>query len=386
VYSYPNPAVYTHPPSTPTTTFTITPSTTYPVPTASGCAANSPPAGVGKVRFAGVNIAGFDFGMNTDGEQGASAAYPPLVQYYGPDGQGQMDHFAGSDGLNIFRLPVGWQYLTNGVLGGEINLDNWEVYEALVQACLATGAHCIVDVHNYARWQGGIIGQGGPSNAEFAALWTSLATIYAGTENIIFGVMNEPHDLDIPTWAETVQVAVTAIREAGATSQMVLLPASNYTSAQQFVSTGAGDLLRAITNPDGTTTNLIFDVHKYLDSDNSGTHPACVTDNIAEAWAPLAQWLRCHGRQALNTETGGGPNDPSCPSLLCSQFNFMNQNSDVFLGWVGWAAGAFTTYSDYVLLETPSETSPGVWVDQPLVAQCIVGMFDGSTVVVDTES
>jgi len=321
--------------------------------------------------------------MNIYGEQDPAAAYPPLLQFYGPDGQGQMDHFAGSDHLNIFRLPVGWQFLTNGVLGGELDLDSFEAYDLLVQACLQTGAHCIVDIHNYARWQSTIIGQGGPTNAQFAALWTSLATIYAGNENIIFGVMNEPHDLDIPPWAETVQAAVTAIREAGATTQMILLPASNYTSAQWFVETGAGDLLRNVTNPDGSTTNLIFDVHKYLDIDNSGTHSNCVTDNIAEAWAPLAQWLRCHGRQALNSETGGGFNDPSCPALLCSQFNFMNQNSDVFLGWIGWAAGAFTTTSNYLLIETPNETSPGVWVDQPLVSQCIVGMFDGTAVVED---
>jgi endoglucanase len=83
--------------------------------------------------------------------------------------------------------------------------------------------------------------------------------------------------------------------------------------------------LKKVVNLDGSTTNLIFDVHKYLDFDNSGTNPydiplfrpdenvlistpcsECTTNNIAEAWAPLAQWLRCNGRQAFNTETGGG--------------------------------------------------------------------------------
>jgi endoglucanase len=31
--------------------------------------------------------------------------------------------------------------------------------------------------------------------------------------------------------------------------------------------------LKKVVNPDGSVTNLIFDVHKYLDSDNSGTNP-----------------------------------------------------------------------------------------------------------------
>lgn len=36
--------------------------------------------------------------------------------------------------------------------------------------------------------------------------------------------MNEPHEVDIVRWATTVQAAVTAIRQTGATNQMILLP------------------------------------------------------------------------------------------------------------------------------------------------------------------
>ena len=57
-----------------------------------------------------------------------------------------------------------------------------------------------------------------------------------------------------------------------ATSQIILLPGNNYTSAQTFASNGSGAALLTVKNPDGSTTNLVFDVHKYLDSDNSGTH------------------------------------------------------------------------------------------------------------------
>jgi endoglucanase len=85
--------------------------------------------------------------------------------------------------------------------------------------------------------------------------------------------MNEPHDVpDINLWAQSVQAAVTAIRNAGATTQLILLPGNNWTSAQTFVSNGSADALAKVTNPDGSITGLIFDVHKYLDSDNSGTN------------------------------------------------------------------------------------------------------------------
>ena len=39
----------------------------------------------------------------------------------GADGAGQMAHFVNDDGFNIFRLPVGWQFLTNNVLGADLN-------------------------------------------------------------------------------------------------------------------------------------------------------------------------------------------------------------------------------------------------------------------------
>ncbi|KAJ8487851.1 hypothetical protein ONZ45_g14184 [Pleurotus djamor] len=322
----------------------------------------------GSLRFTGVNIAGFDFGCNVDGDCTASAAWPPLSQYYGSDGAGQMNHFVNDDGFNTFRLPVGWQFLVNDVLGGPIDEDNFKEYDDLVQTCLATGAHCIIDIHNYARWNGKIIGQGGPTDEQFASLWSQIATKYATTDRVMFGVMNEPHDVpDIQRWAQSVQAAVTAIREAGATTQLILLPGNNWTSAATFVSNGSADALGKVTNPDGSVTGLIFDVHKYLDYDNSGTNAECVTNNIAEAWSPLADYLRAHNRQAINTETGGG-NVASCVQFMCEQVAYQEANNDVFLGYIGWSAGNF--YPTYVLGEVPTATGSG-WTDTLLVESCL---------------
>ncbi|KAK7024697.1 glycoside hydrolase superfamily [Favolaschia claudopus] len=330
--------------------------------------------GAGTLKFVGVNIAGFDFGCTTDGSCTTSAANPPLTQYSGKDGKGQMTHFVNDDGYNVFRLPVGWQFLTNNVIG-PVDQTNLAEYDALVQNCLATGAYCIIDIHNYARWNKGIIGQGGPTNAQFAQTWSEIATSYKDNQKVIFG----PHDIpDINLWVESVQAAVTAIRNAGATTQMILLPGNDYTSAGAFVSNGSGDALKKVVNPDGSVTNLIFDVHQYLDSDNSGTHAECVTNNIDGAWAPLVQWLRANKRQAFNTETGGG-NTASCVQYMCQQIAYQAQNSDVILGYVGWSAGNFD--ASYVLSELPSGSGSS-WTDTELVAQCMApkaGAQRGST-------
>ncbi|KAG9311733.1 glycoside hydrolase family 5 protein [Chiua virens] len=354
------------------------------------------------LKFAGVNIAGFgmmvvprnptgmltsnptDFGCSTDGTCNAYNVCPPLKQLgckltssmstihrlrmvVGADGLSQMQHFK-EDGYNAFRLPVGWQYLTLNQMTGVLNDGQFAKYNMLVEACLSTGAHCVIDIHNYARYDGNIIGQGGPSNEMFAEFWHNIASYWKNETRIIFGLMNEPHDMpDMTTWTNTVQAAVTAVRSAGATSQIILLPGDNWTRAATFVSGGSADLLNTVKNPDGTTKNLVMDVHQYLDSDYSGTHTDCVTNNIDAAWKPLVTWLRAHSRQALNTETGGG-NVDSCVEYLTQQIDYQTANSDVIIGYLGWAAGSFST--DYTLSETPYYDGT-TWTDQMTVLKVL---------------
>jgi len=336
---------------------------------------SSPTRRATKVQYAGVNIAGYDFGCTIDGTCSLTGTSKPydIVSY--ANAIGQMNHFIKDDTLNTFRLPVGWQFLVNGQLGGQLNSNNAGQYDRLVQGCLSSGAMlCILDLHNYARWNGKIVGQGGPTNAQLADVWKQLATKYGKQAKIAFGVMNEPHDVpDIKAWAATVQTVVTAIRNAGATSNLILLPGNNFTSAEAFVSSGSAEALATVTNPDGSTTNLIMDVHKYLDSDNSGTHTECVKDNVDNAFKPLAEWLRTNKRQAIVTETGGG-NTASCQKYMCQQIQFLNQNADVYIGYTGWAAGGFST--TYELNETPTQNGNS-WTDTSLVKSCVVGAWKG---------
>lgn len=119
--------------------------------------------------------------------------------------------------------------------------------------------------------------------------------------------MNEPHNIpDMKIWATSVQAAVTAIRSAGATTQMILLPGNDFTGAQTFVSNGSAGNLSNVHNLDGSNTSLIFDVHKYLDSDGSGQSTECASNHIADTFMPLATFLVANKRQAILSETGGG--------------------------------------------------------------------------------
>ena len=198
-----------------------------------------------RVQYAGINIAGCEFGIQTDvrrvpfsraksgthDDQGSNSGGPVCPSSVGVS---QMQHFVRDDHLNIFRIPVGWQYLVNYKAGGPMDESFFGWFNQVMQACLNTGAKCILDIHNYARWYGGVIGQGGPSNDQFGNLWAQLAQRYANQPNVIFGLMNEPHDLDMNAWAATMQQAVYAIRANGATSQMILLSGDHYDAAGGF--------------------------------------------------------------------------------------------------------------------------------------------------------
>jgi aryl-phospho-beta-D-glucosidase BglC (GH1 family) len=300
-------------------------------------------------------MAGYDFTVSTDGSFKGTGVTPPAQQFA---------HFA-SQGVNLFRIPFAWQLMTPTV-GGTIDSSFFSRYDATVQAAVNSGSnpYIILDLHNYARWNGQIIGQGGPTNAQYASLWSQLAAKYKNNQRIIFGIMNEPHDVpNISSWVASVQTVVNAIRAAGATNQYILIPGSSWSSAQALPNE-AGPQLLTVTDPSGGTDRLIFDVHKYLDSDNSGTHTECTTDNV-QVMQTLVNWLKSNGnRQAILSETGGG-NTQSCFTALGSELSFIKNNSDSIAGFAAWSAGAFD--STYELVLTPNSDGS----DQPLWTHAI---------------
>ncbi|KAG6854229.1 hypothetical protein C0991_009247 [Blastosporella zonata] len=209
--------------------------------------------------------------------------------------------------------------------------------------------------------------------------------------------MNEPHDLNsVTTWVASVQAAVNAIRAAGATSQYILIPGMtpSFDAAERgilnclkvplglvhkhFPPKPVQPWLRSLTLRVERASSFsmvmitILDlqqtfpntcsVHKYLDSDNSGTHADCTTSNV-DVLTTLVAWLKANGnRQAILSETGGG-NTQSCYTDLKAELAFVKANSANLAGFCVWSAGSFDT--TYILTVTPNADG----TDQPLWIQ-----------------
>jgi aryl-phospho-beta-D-glucosidase BglC (GH1 family) len=107
---------------------------------------------------------------------------------------------------------------------------------------------------------GSIIGSTDPnaaSTAQFQHFWNELAGRFVNNEKVIFGIMNEPHDMPTPLVVKNDQAAITGIRNSGARQLVsiwkVLVPSSaNHPSrsSHQVMATQAGTtgtcLLRAM--------------------------------------------------------------------------------------------------------------------------------------------
>ena len=179
--------------------------------------------------------------------------------------------------------------------------------------------------------------------------------------------MNEPHDLDINIWSSTLQDVVYAIRDAGATSQMILLSGNNYANAIAFQYNSA-DALTGVVNRDGSTTNLIFELHQYFDS-QGGKTTAC-NDPLADKFRAAGDYLRSINRQAFIGELGGG-NGQDCIDIICPVLDVLNNYGDVFIGWTSWAAGNW--WSSYELSEVPVNGN-----DVGIVSSCFAPKFAAS--------
>ncbi|EGG08510.1 family 5 glycoside hydrolase [Melampsora larici-populina 98AG31] len=287
-------------------------------------------------RMNGVNIAGLEFGIDTNGGKSGSYVSPPLDQ---------IPHFI-TGKVNALRFPIGWQYIQVNDVSDKAPLDQayLTLLDKYVMATTKLGAFAIIDLHNYARRDGKVVGQSDLGADTLVDLWTRLAAHYKDQPKVLFGLMNEPHDLTSSVWFGVIQSVVTAIRKAGANNN-ILLPGNAY----QHLATFASDYnngLSAIKNPDGSHTGLILEIHQYFDQDGSGTSTQCTQDHIAELQS-VVTLLKNGGRQVFITEAGGG-NTKSCSDIVSKFVTAATKAYPTVVGTLVWAAGSFAAVCPFL--------------------------------------
>lgn len=304
--------------------------------------------------LAGVNLAGAEFGEQVlPGTHGVDYIYPT---------DAELQYFHGK-GFNLIRLPFLWERLQPTLLG-ELNADELARLDGVVQQAVALGLAVIVDPHNYARYHGSPLGEGVTAD-DLADLWQRLATRYGDEPLVIFGLMNEPHDLPTETWLAAANASLAAIRGSGATN-LVLVPGNAWTGGHSWLDdwygTANGVAMANVVDPGA---NFAFEIHQYLDADAAGKTDECVSATIgSERVEAFVGWARDHGVRAFLGEFGGASN-ATCDAAVDDLLLSLQADADVWLGWAWWAAGPWWGDYSYSLEPTPAGDAPQLGVLAP---------------------
>lgn len=318
------------------------------------------------IMYTGVNLAGAEFGVydttgasgNLPGTFGSDYTYPTFAE---------IDYFA-SKGLNTIRLPFRWERLQQTLLGS-FDPAEFNRLNGVVEYATSRGLHVILDPHNYARYSLGnnvrLIGSDIP-NSTFADLWGRLANVYKANDKVIFGLMNEPHSMATEQWVVAASAAIDAIRGAAA-GNLILVPGNGYSGAhswyQNYYGTPNASAMQPIIAKNDP--NLAFEAHQYFDGDSSGNSSFAVSPEVVrQRLGEFNSWLENTGQKGFLGEFGAASTSQGLLALETA-LEYMEDNSDNWIGWTYWAAGPW--WGDYMFSVEPGG-GPGNYIDKPQIA------------------
>ncbi|KAJ5711457.1 hypothetical protein N7488_005613 [Penicillium malachiteum] len=270
-------------------------------------------------------------------------------------------------GMNIFRIPFLMERLVPDTLTSSPDATYLADLKSTVEYITDAGAHAIIDPHNFGRYYGDII----TSTTDFAAFWTTVASEFTTNENVIFDTNNEFNTEDQTLVLDLNQAAINAIRATGATSQYIFVEGNAWSGAWTWTEYNTN--MVNLTDPND---KLVYEMHQYLDSDGSGTSDVCVSSTIGEERVETAtEWLQANGKLGFLGEFAGGANSV-CDSAITGMLDYLEDNSDVWLGASWWSAGPW--WGDYIFsMEPPSGTGYVYYID--ILSAYFPGGSGGST-------
>lgn len=312
------------------------------------------PHAMAQLDFTGVNLTGAEYGEGTyPGVDGVNYIYPT---------SSVVDYFM-SKGMNTFRVPFSWERM-QPTLSGALDSTQLGYMDSVVDYATSKGAYVILDPHNFAAYlEAGnstpsVIGASGSAvtTADFASLWSQLATHYEGNSHVIFGLMNEPVGIDngggrpggtTEEWLNSANAAIAAIRSAGA-SNLVLVPGNGYdgawswtptdsTSSTNFYGTANSVVMGGINDPGN---NYAYEVHQYFDDNSSGSS-STITNNDptigVQRLTAFTNWLEANHARGFLGEFGAGTDNTSLQTLT-DTLDYLDANSSAWMGWTYWDA------------------------------------------------
>lgn len=257
-----------------------------------------------------------------------------------------LDYYLGK-GMRVFRIVVAWEWI-QPKLGGDLDPIVLAAVRNEVDYLTAAGAHAIIDMHGFGRRDMGfgtaqstsvIIGESPlvPASA-FADLWSRVANAFKGSPNVIFNLMNEPHDQDGATLVATYNTAIRAIRATGATNS-IMIDGTGFSGGWSWLNGGDGSNAVLMLKVEDPLDQIIFDIHQYLDDWGAGQKTSCNAGVGATSLKAVTDWARKHHKRLFLGEFSTGRN-AGCYAELHALLAYMGANTDVWTGYAWWGVYA----------------------------------------------
>ncbi|HWI81829.1 cellulase family glycosylhydrolase [Ramlibacter sp.] len=379
---------------------------------ADGPAANAAPTAAAAQRDApaGVRASGPTIGTNLSGMEWAR----PVLRY----GQSSMPNlnftvpraadaaYLASIGYTRNRLPIQWELLqpmlhdtvandaARAAIGqpGEFHAGYEAYIMGVLDAHAAAGITCIVDLHNYCRYQdfvyqedGSVVGLTVAKDglvrpwttdasqvqerifalapgatlkvANYTDFWTRAARKLKDHPGFGgYGLMNEPHDLPVPggtvasaggedltIWPTFAKAAIAAIRAVD-TVNPIYVAGNEWQAAMTLGKLNPGWPLEG--------ANLVYEVHLYLDSHSNGFAfdfdteqgknfsagqggRAIDMDTGAERLRMATDWAKSKGVKLALTEIGMPIDDPRWEEMFRRTVALARQEGVEIYTWMG---------------------------------------------------
>ncbi|AHL76500.1 cellulase [Stutzerimonas stutzeri] len=288
------------------------------------------------INLVGINLAGAEFG--------ADVALPGtyLKQYIYP-GEADFKRYAERN-LKLVRLPFRWERIQPR-LNGELNRAELARLLTTLNHAKKYNMQVILDMHNYYRYYGKMIGSNHVPVSAFADAWRRIAQQVANHPAIYgYGLMNEPHTTN-GKWPAAALAAAKSIRSIDS-QHWVIIAGDRWSSAFHWPSYNT----RLVSDPwmRDAKNNLMFEAHLYFDKDYSGYY-----SNRNEVYDPMigvvrakpfVEWLSKYRLRGFIGEHGAPDFSPSAVAATDNLLRYLGQHC---IPSTYWAAGPW--WNDYAL-------------------------------------
>lgn len=289
----------------------------------------------GQPRLVGVNLSGAGFGPSVvPGVHGTNYTYP-AESYY--------KKYADL-GMKLVRLPFLWERI-QPKLNTPLNATELARLKQSLDFAHKHGVKVILDLHNYYRYFGKLIGSSEVPISSFAGVWKQIVQEVVSHPAVEgYGLMNEPYSTN-GLWPQAALAAAKAIRTLDS-QRWIYVAGDRWSSAYHWPHYNT----QLINDPwmRDRKNNLVFEAHMYVDKDFSGNYfdKAEVFDPMigVNRVKPFVEWLKSNNLRGYIGEHGVPDFSPSAIVATDNLLAYLRQNC---IPSTYWAAGPW--WGEYAL-------------------------------------